>query len=195
MTAPRCPTAIGATEAMNAADHNDDVALRAEKLFAARSALAETERPARRAGVAEIVQFLNDPGRSLSMEGQRALLTDPRSRADYRRLKAQVSVAEFPALAAASAGDVNSRRFDDGTVSIHPSRVPAQIYVVLSFSWPAKPPRTMLIESAGGDLIKRSLPSADPNGEIMMILDRKSASDAGFLRLITDPTSTGSFLL
>ena len=55
--------------------------------------------------------------------------------------------------------------------------------------------RIMLLESAGGDLIKRSLPVADANGEVMMVLDEKSPSDAGFLRLLTDPTSTGSFLL
>jgi hypothetical protein len=180
---------------MTATDHDHDIALRADKLYAARSALAETEPPARRIGVAEIVRFLNDPGRSLSMEEQRALFADPQLRADYRRLKSQVSVGELPALAAASAGDVNSRRFDGGTVSIHPSRVPGQIYVVLRFSWPANPPRVMLLESAGGDLIKRLLPTADANGEVMMVLDENSASDAGFLRLITDPTSTGSFLL
>ena len=117
----------------------DDIALRADKLYAARSALAETERPTRRLGVAEIVQFLNDPRRSLSMEEQRSLFADPQLRADYRRLKSQVTIAELPALAAASAGNVNSRRFEGGTVSIHSSRVPGQVYVVLRFNWPAGP--------------------------------------------------------
>jgi hypothetical protein len=173
----------------------DDIALRADKLYAARSALAETERPTRRLGVAEIVQFLNDPRRSLSMEEQRSLFADPQLRADYRRLKSQVAIAELPALAAASAGNVNSRRFEGGTVSIHPSRVPGQVYVVLRFKWPAGPPRTMLLENAGGELIKRSLPAADSSGEVMMVLDEKSVPDQGFLRLISDPTSTGSFLL
>jgi hypothetical protein len=173
----------------------DDIVLRADSLYAARSALAETSPSRRRFGVAEIVQFLNDPGRSLTMEEQQSLFANPKLRADYRRLKSQVAIAELPALAAASAGDVNTRRFEGGTVSIHPSRVPGQIYVVLRFNWPAGPPRTMLLESAGGDLIKRVLPPADPNGEIMMVLDEKRSSDQGFLRLISDPTSTGSFLL
>jgi hypothetical protein len=180
---------------MTAIDHTDDVALRADKLYAARSALAEAEQSPRRLGIAEIVQFLGDPQRSLSMAEQRSLFADPRLRADYRRLKSQASVAELPALAAASSGDVNSRRFEGGTVSIHPSRVPGQVYVVLRFSWPASPPRTMLLENAIGDLIKRSLPPADPQGEVMIVLDEKNASDQGFLRLISDPTSTGSFLL
>src|ERR1700692_4427840 len=151
----------------------DDLALRAAKLYAARSALAETERPTRRLGVAEIVQFLNDPRRSLSMEEQRSLFADPQLRADYRRLKSQVTIAELPALAAASAGNVNSRRFEGGTVSIHPSRLPGQVYVVLRFNGPPAPPRTMLLENAGGELIKRSLPAADSSGEVMMVLDEK----------------------
>jgi len=179
---------------MTVADQDDDIPLRAETLYAARSALAETQRSPRRLGVAEILQFLNDPGRSLSMDEQRALFADPQLRADYRRLKSQVAIAELPALAAASAGDVNSRRFDGGTVSIHPSRVQGQIYVILRFSWPT-PPRAMLLEDNGGDLVKRPLPPADANGEVMMVLDEKKTSDAAFLRMIYDPTSTGSFLL
>jgi hypothetical protein len=188
-------TAVGAAPAMTTTDHENDVLLRADALYAARSAMAETEPLRRRFGVAEIVQFLNDPGRSLSMEEQRLLFADPKLRTDYRRLKSQVAVAELPALAAASAGDVNTRRFEGGTVRIHPSRIPGQIYIVLQFSRSANSPRTILLENADGDIIKRSLPPADPSGEVMMVLDQKLAADAGFLRLISDPTSTGSFLL
>jgi hypothetical protein len=180
---------------MASTDHEGEIVLHADKLFAARSALAEAARPRRRLGVAEIVRFLDDPDCSLSMEEQRALFADPKLRADYRRLKSQVTVADMPVLAAASAGNVRSRRFDGGTLTIHPSRVPGQIYVLLRFSWPASPPRTLLLENAQGDLVKRSLPQADASGEVMMVLDEKSTSDAGFLRLISDPTATGSFLL
>jgi len=191
MTAPEM--AIGLVQIMASTDQ-EDIAVRADKIYAARTALAETERP-HRLGVAEIVRFLNDPNRSLSMEDQRALFADPKLRADYRRLKALSAIADLPALAAASAGEVNSRRFDGGTLTIHPSRVPGQIYVLLRFNWPAGPPRMLLLENAQGELIKRSLPAADAGGEAMMVLDQKNMSDAGFLRLISDPTSTGSFLL
>jgi hypothetical protein len=180
---------------MTATDHTDDIARRAGKLYAARTAMAQTESTTRRLGIAEIMQFLSDPGRSLSMEEQRCLFADPQLRADYRRLKSQVAVAELPALAAASVGDVSSRRFEGGTVNVHPSRVPGQVYVVLRFNWPAGAPRTMLLENAGGDLVKRALPASDANGELMIVLDEKSASDQAFLRLISDPTATGSFLL
>jgi hypothetical protein len=173
----------------------DDIALHAAKLYAARSAMADAQPARRRLGVAEIVQFLSDPQRSLSMEEQRSLFADPRLRADYRRLKSQLSVYELPALAAASAGDVDARQFEGGTLSIHPSRVPGQVYVVLRLSSPSTPPRAMLLESAAGEVVKRSLPAPDGNGEIMLVLDRKLAADEAFLHLLSDPTSTGSFLL
>jgi len=179
---------------MTAADQPDDIDRRAERLYAARSVLAETRPSTRRLGIAEIVQFLTDPARSLTIEEQRALFSDPRLRADYRRLKAQASVAELPALAAASAGEVNSRRFEGGNVSIHPSRVSGQIYVILRFTPPSGVPRTILLEGDEGEVTKRALPSPDANGEVMIVLDERNGADANFLRLLSDPTSTGTFL-
>jgi hypothetical protein len=180
---------------MTAADHSDDIARRAEELYAARSAMAEAGPPRRRIGLAEIVQYLNDPARALSMEEQRALFSDAKLRADFRRLKTAAAVAELPALAAASDGGVKARRFDGGSVSIHPARRPGQTYVILRFAAPSGMPRMMLLESAAGELVKRSLPAADQNGELTMVLDERSAADAAFLRLLADPTATGTFVL
>jgi hypothetical protein len=176
-----------------ATETDNDIARRADRLFVGRSALADTKPLRHRFGVAEIVQFLNDPARSLSPEEQRALFADSRLRADYRRLKAQATTFEMPALAAASSGSVNARRFEGGSISIHPSRVAGQVYVIVRFSWPANSPRMMLLESTAGDLLKRALPSADQQGEVMMVLNE--SSDAEFLRLLTDPTASGTFLL
>jgi hypothetical protein len=173
----------------------NDFAHRADRLYAARSALAETKRPRLRFGIAEIVQFINDPTRSLSPEEQRELFANPRLRADYRQLKTQATTFEMPALAAASSGNVNSRRFDGGTIAIHPSRIPGQLYVILRFEGPANSPRAILLESPSGDLVKRALPGADQQGEVMMVLNEKNEDDAGFLRLLADPTSTGTFVV
>jgi hypothetical protein len=176
-------------------ESENDIARRADRLYAARTALAETDRPRRRFGVAEIVQFLNDPSRSLTPEEQRALFADSRLRADYRRLKAQAAVFEMPALAAASSGNVNARRFEGGSVAIHLSRIPGQRYVIVRFTWPGSSPRAMLLESASGDLVKRALPTADLQGEVMMVLNDKDDADANFLRLLADPTTTGTFMV
>ena len=176
-------------------DTDHDIADRADRLYAARTALAETKRPKHCFGIAEIVAFLSDPTRSLAPEEQRALFADPRLRADYRRLKAQATTFELPALAAASSGAVNARRFDGGSVSIHPSRVPGQIYVILRFSLPAGTPRMVLLESSAGDIVKRAIPAPDQEGQSMMVLNEHSEADAGFLRLLGDPTVTGTFVL
>jgi hypothetical protein len=53
----------------------------------------------------------------------------------------------------------------------------------------------MLLESTAGDLVKRTLPAANQQGEVMMVLSEHSEADAGFLRLLGDPTATGSFVL
>jgi hypothetical protein len=179
---------------MTTADQADDIARRADELYAARAAMEGRSRSAPRMGVAEIMQFLNDPARSLSIEEQRSLFTDPQLRADFRRLKSQTAIADLPALAAASSGDVSTRRFEGGTLTIHQSRIPGQVYVILRFDRLQGAPRTMLLEPPGMELIKRTLPAADPNGEVMLVLDDNIASDQAFLRAISDPTSTGSFL-
>jgi len=173
---------------------NDEIAQIAGRIYAARSALVETKPPKHRLGIAELMRFLSDPSRSLTPDEQRALFSDSRIRSDYRRLKAQATVFELPALAAASSGDVNARRFEGGTISIHPSRLAGQTYVILRFSSLANPPRMMLIESTAGDLVRRTIPAADQQGEVMLVLDERNDADASFLRLLADPTSAGTFL-
>ena len=180
---------------MTETDEDGDIAAQADRLYAARTAIVETARISRGFGVAELVRFLSDLRRQLSMDEQRALFADPQLRSDYRRLKAQLAIVELPALAAASVGDVKTRRFEGGTASIHRSRVAGQAYVIIRFSWPAGPPRILLLESPTGEILKRELPVADANGELMLVMDEKSAVDGAFLRLISDPTSTGTFFL
>jgi hypothetical protein len=189
---PAKPT-TGAVKTVTTETEND-FAHRADQLYAARSALAETRGLRHRFGVAEIVQFLNEPSRSLTPEEQRALFADPRLRADYRRLRGQITIFELPALAAASSGNVNARRFDGGSIAIHPSRIPGQLYVIVRFDSPASSPRAMLLEGTTGDLVKRVLPSADQQGEVMMVLNENDGADAAFLRLLADPTATGTFV-
>jgi hypothetical protein len=168
---------------------------RADQLYAARSALAGTQRPRRRFGVAELVQFLNDPARALTPDEQRDLFADPRLRADYRRLKARAATFELPALAAASSGDVSARRFDGGSITIHASRLQGQRYVIVRFNEPASSPRAMLLESTSGEIVKRALPDIDQQGEVMMVLNDSNAADAAFLRLLADPMATGTFVV
>jgi hypothetical protein len=177
-----------------ATETENDFAHRVDRLYAARTALTETKPPRHRFGIAEIVQFLSDPARSLTPEEQRALFTDPRLRADYRRLKAQATTFEMPALAAASSGNVETRRFDGGSIAIHRSRLPGQLYIIVRFDRPDVSPRAMLLESTSGELVKRALPGADQQGQVMMVLSESDDVDASFLRMLADPTSSGTFV-
>jgi len=121
--------------------------------------------------------------------------SNPRLRTDLKRLKTSLRRVELPALAAASDGGVNARTFEGGTVRIHPSRVAGQIYALFQFNWLSATPRALLLEGAAGDIVKRPLPGADASGQAVLVLDRSQPTDDLFLRLIADPTTTGSFIL
>jgi len=97
-------------------------------------------------------------------------------------------------LAAASDGNVASQRFPGGSVRMHPSKVPGQVYIIVRFDLPASIPSILLLESADGEIFKRPLPKADATGEMLMILDESVERDQSFLRLLSNPTTTGSFL-
>jgi hypothetical protein len=167
----------------------------ADALYTARAALAESDCPPERLGVAELVWFLQRADSTLSAAQQRALFASPRLRADYQLIKSRLTHLDLPTLAAASSGSVTSRQFPGGSVHIHPSRVEDQAYVILRIRDRKRPPHSILLEGGGGEIVKRALPAVDAKGEIMLILDRKSPGDEAFLRLISDPTSIGSLLL
>ena len=167
----------------------------ADRLYAARCAVADAKSDPTQIGIADLVRFLTDPSKMLSPDAQRALFSHPGLRADFKRLKASLRCVELPALAAASDGAVSTRDFEGGTVRVHPSRVPRQTYVLFQFSWASPSPRALLLQGASGDILKRPLPAADASGQAVLILDRSQPSDAALLRLFEDPTTTGAFIL
>lgn len=179
---------------MSAANDNSDLATRADELYAGRAAVADARPDGIALGVAEIAQFLGGTGRALSAEEQRALFANPRLRADYRRLTSQLSMFELPALAAASDGQVATRRFEGGSIRIHPSRVTGQTYVFVHFDAPDRVPVAMVLEPPTGEVMRRALPVDQGSGEAMLLLDSHNPEDAAFLRALCDPRSAGAFL-
>lgn len=179
---------------MSAGPEDDAIADRADRLYAARAAMTETVPGVRRIGLAELVRFLDEPGRGLSLEAQRALFSDAKLRTDFQRLKAPLRWAELPAVAAASDREIEARRFEGGTLRTHPSRVPGQVYLLIELGSAGAPPRTLLLEGRDGRVMKRALPHAGPGGNVTVILDRSKADDLAFLELMADPTTTGEFL-
>jgi len=180
---------------MSAANDNSHIATRADELYAARAAVADASPDGIGLGMGEIALFLTGTGRALSAEEQRALFANPRLRADYRRLKSQLSMFELPALAAASDGRVATRRFEGGSIRIHPSRVMGQTYVFVHFDAPDRVPAAMVVEHPSGEFMRRALPVDRATGEAMLLLDSHNPEDAAFLRVLCDPRSTGAFLI
>lgn len=165
----------------------------AEQLYASRSAVLEVPSTGRRFGVAEIHQVLCTPGRSLTTQEQRTLFADPRLSAAFRQIKSQVALVAMPRLAAASDGEVRERHFDGHSVRILQSRVPGQTYVMFRFKQPFGQLR-LVLEGPDGQLVIRELPAADPNGDLIVVLDDGRPDDQAFRRLLSDPTTTGSFI-
>lgn len=169
---------------------------RADLIFARRAALAEQAAPTEtRLAVHDLVAFLSHTDTVLTAAQQRALFADPRLREDYRRLKAAREVLPLPALAAASDGQAAERRLESGSVRVHPSRVPQQVYVIIRYMPPARPPRMLLLESDAGEVVKRALPEPDASGEVLIVCDTRQEADARFVRLVRDPLTSGSFLV
>jgi hypothetical protein len=166
----------------------------ADRLYAARSAMADAASGQVRIGVAELVRFLTDASSELPAAAQRALFASPRLRADFQRLKRSLRLGELPALAAASAGSIASRTFAGGSARVHPSRIVGQVYVVFQFLGSEPVPRALLLESTSDQLVKRALPAPDTSGQVLLVLDRSNPDDELFLRLFSDPTATGSFI-
>jgi len=176
------------------ANENSDIAARAAELYAPRAILAEARPEGMAVGVSDIVLFLGS-GRAPSAEAQRALFASPRLRADYRRLKSQLSMFELPALAAASDGQVTMRRFEGGAIRIHPSRVAGQTYVLVRFDAPDNAPAAMVLEHPSGEVVRRALSIEQSEGEALLLLDSRLPEDEAFLRVLCDPKSTGGFLM
>lgn len=180
---------------MIVSNDNEDDATLAGRLYAARSAFAETKAAQARPALAELVRVLAEPAQALTPDLQRALFADAQLRADFKRLRARLGAVELPALAAASAGDVAQRSFEGGTVRVHASRRPGQVYVIIELSRPASGAGAILLEGSSGEVLKRVLPASDAQGRIMLLLDQAQENDRDVLRLIRDPMTTGALMM
>jgi hypothetical protein len=176
----------------------DDAAVirRADELYAARTTVA-TNRPHRaapRLTFADLVAYLTEPERLLSMDEQRALFADKGLHADLRRLRAELAVFELPQLAAADSGQLETRKFPGGSLRWHPSRVSGQIYLLVQLDDFSAAPRALVVETVDGTQCKRRLPGPDGQGRILLVLDEAAAADATLLRAVADPTATGCLM-
>lgn len=177
-------------------DPTDDVLMRCETIYALRRAMSTATRPGdRRLGVADLVAYLTQPGRTFSAGEKRELLASAQLQSDLRRLRSEMAVCTVPRLAAAATqAQYTDRAFDGGRLRIHPSNVRGQSYVLVQFENPARSSALLTLEGADGQLTKRALPKPDDRGRVLLVLDTAQPADAEFLRLAGDPLSQGAFM-
>ncbi len=173
---------------------------RAETIYTARMLLQNGKRSARSLGVRELIQFLTVPSHTLSDAQTAALFSDTRLRETYAMLKSQHALHHFPAVAAASGGDITERRFEGGTLRLTPSRSGNQVYLLICFTRQGneagQPPVAgqLIVETPQGSIEKLALPAPDAAGEVFLVLDETIASDARFMAALRDPLAKGDFL-
>jgi hypothetical protein len=178
-----------------------DVFQRAEDLFVARSVIADAQPQAERLSIADLYRFLTDPAFTLTAEQQALLFADRRLRADYQRLKQDLSPAsrpqgafEFPRVAAASDRALDERQFPHGSIQIAESQADSrQVYVVFALQQ-AQEVRALILESVRGHLTKLKLEAPDTDGIIQLLLDTRNDVEAEVVRLLRDPETTGMFV-
>jgi hypothetical protein len=158
--------------------------------------MSEATRPGkRRLGVADLVAYLTQPGRTLSPAEKRELISSVQLQSDLRRLRSELAVCAVPRLAAAStSARFTDRAFEGGRLRIHPSNVGRQSYVLVQFDDPMTSPVLLTLEGSDGQLTKRALPKPDDQGRMLLVLDTAEPGDAEFLRLVGDPLSQGAFM-
>ncbi len=184
-------------------DADQELVQRTEDLFLARSVIEETTPRPVPLLFADIYRFLTDPSANLSPAQQRMLFANPRARADFQRLKRDLTQAvgsgavgmALPTAAAASDRVLNERHFSGGVVRIAQSEASSiQFYIVVELNDPKDPPRALLLESSTGELAKLHLEAPDEDGIIQILLDVSAHEAERQLALLRDPTATGLFI-
>ena len=162
----------------------------------------------------DLVSFLSRGG-SLTSDQQRLLFKDRRLRAEFQRLKEEFAASlpdddaagpvrderigrrlfTMPAMAAAATDrEVDERTFAGGTVRIRASRVPNQIYVLVTLEDARRPPRALLLEGSEGETLMLDLPEPHEDDVIRILKDLRRAEDAAVIRLLRAPATSGTFL-
>lgn len=160
--------------------------------------------PAPGLGFSDLVAFLLE-GRPLSAAQQAALFRSKHLRDQFQRLKEDLAlrtgtvsrIVGLPAArAAADDTEMTERSFDDGIVTLVPSAVPNQTYIIITLQNPDAAPTRLLVESRPpGEVASTLLQPPDPDGAIRLLKDIQVEADALLLRLLRTPTSEGTFLV
>lgn len=169
---------------------------RAQALFVAERLLERS--PARGAalGTGDLVAYLTGDPRISSATLNRALLQRPALRQEFNALRARFARIDIPAQAAASTGDVQTRRLSGGTLSLFSVPPSPLVYLNVQFDDPALSGRrlALVLTTADARMLRLVLPEANDEGALMVVLDPANPEDAALSVAIGAPTTSGSFI-
>lgn len=117
-----------------------------------------------RIGFADLLRYVDAPDTDAGPDAgiEAALAADPKLRADLARLLKRQAAIRFPAVAAASSGDVERREADGAVLTFKPSRKSdEEVYLLIDLPETGiSEPHMLIAMLASGGLIKTQLPAA-----------------------------------
>lgn len=167
-----------------------------DRAYATRAALVEAW-PAEPSGTTFTTLARRLLGRDfvLTLDDWRQIKGDPTLRASWDYLRRARTLVELPRVAAASLGGLTTRNFDNGSVTIIPSTKVGTVYVKIAWRPLPQAPRFLLLEREDAESATRTLPLLRASGDFLLVCDGGVAADQLFLRLLSDPRTSGAFLV
>ncbi|MBV9703864.1 MAG: hypothetical protein JO163_14135 [Methylobacteriaceae bacterium] len=166
-----------------------DFLKRIEDRYVARSIASETSPRRARLGAADLVAFLTNPNAQLSAEQLALLRSDARLRADYARLKQTLLLTSVPSIAGRGDAAVVTRRFAVGRLEMRRSRTRRSFTISLALENRNQAPEMLVLENAGGEILRLPLPPPDAAGIISVEKDPRDAADGMAVRMLGDPAA------
>lgn len=145
-------------------------------------------------GVGDILRFVCGDAGSLSADQTRQLFANAALVRCYRELMSNLAVAEMPAVAAASSGDLVRRHFDGGVLTL--SEVDAgqvSLFVVLDEDRRAQPVDLIVLSVSGAEKLVFQFPP-DAEGELFEIVDLSAPAGRRLVEALRDPFAEGFFV-
>ena len=168
---------------------------RVNRAFAARLALDEawpTSPP--RVSVAVLAEGLLAGRLNLSPAEWAVVEGDELLRTSWQFLRRSRTLADLPRVAAASTGNLVTRAFGGGTVSVLPSASPGMHYVKIAWQPNPPAPKILLLERDHDAPYFRPLPPLRASKDWLLVCHDAIPADSLLVALMRDPRTSGSFL-
>lgn len=147
-------------------------------------------------GLAELIRFLEGDRFVSPALVNRALLQRPSLRADLSALRTRLTRLELPAVAAASAGDLEERPLPGGTLTLFAPPDEGLVYLSLALADPPPPGvgLSLVLTTEEGQVLVLPLPEFNDEDTVTLILNIADAGDAAVLAALRAPRTRGDFI-